>query len=78
MGGDASMDGAHAGGFNVVTWSIREYPRTFLPQALVSEIIQRRSWDLIAIQEISDANAFAELVDSLPAYEGVLSEERGF
>lgn len=75
LGGDASVDGQRAEGFSVVTWNIREYPRTFLSQALVREIIQRRTWDLIAIQEISDVSAFEQLVATLPEYEGVISQE---
>lgn len=79
LGGDASLDGSldvsHAEGFSVVTWNIQEYPRTFLSQALVREIIQRRAWDVIAIQEISDVTAFEQLVATLPEYEGVISQE---
>jgi endonuclease/exonuclease/phosphatase family metal-dependent hydrolase len=63
--------------FSVATWNIQEYPRTLLSPALVAEIIEGHAWDLIAIQEINNTVAFAQLVASLPDYEGVLSQEQG-
>ena len=56
---------------DVVTWNIEEFPKrgqTTVDGVL--EILQGLDADLFALQEISDVDAFARMVDEMPGWEG--------
>lgn len=62
---------------SVMTWNIRTFPLQNDTVERVREIILQQNPDVLAIQEIEDPNAFAELDTLLPQYEGVLNEDAG-
>jgi endonuclease/exonuclease/phosphatase family metal-dependent hydrolase len=64
-GSDATID--------IATWNIENFPATEATPRLVADLIASLDLDLVAVEEIADTAAFAELVARLPEHEGVLS-----
>ncbi len=85
-GGGGGSGGASAGSggapvhdrtATVVTWNLEQYPLTAEAETMAVTIIQDLSPDVLALQEVSDDNAFQRLVQNLPGYEGVLNDDPG-
>ncbi len=60
--------------FDIATWNIEQFPlngRTTV--SYLAQIIRDMDIDLIGIQEINDKNYFQALLDSLPEYDGYVS-----
>ncbi len=60
---------------DVVTWNIEEFPKNGQTTAAVADILQGMDADLFALQEISDVDAFEQMVDELPGWEGYVQSE---
>jgi predicted extracellular nuclease len=61
---------------DVVTWNIEEFPKNGQATAdAVVQILQGLDADLFALQEISDVNAFEQMVDQMPGWEGYVESE---
>jgi len=59
--------------FEVATWNIEWFPKNdLITLNYVIDIIEALDIDLLAIQEVDDTVAFAQMIDSLNAYEGYL------
>jgi len=65
IGSDATLD--------VATWNIENFPQSSRTPEIVADLIASMDLDLVAVEEIADVDAFAELVGRLPEHEGVLS-----
>jgi endonuclease/exonuclease/phosphatase family metal-dependent hydrolase len=61
---------------DVVTWNIEEFPKKGqATAAAVVEILQGLEVDLFALQEISNVDAFEQMVDQMPGWEGYVESE---
>jgi endonuclease/exonuclease/phosphatase family metal-dependent hydrolase len=59
--------------FDILTWNIEHFPKNGeTTEGLLIEAIEALSPDLLAIQEVSDTNAFWQVVGSLENYSGYL------
>jgi endonuclease/exonuclease/phosphatase family metal-dependent hydrolase len=61
---------------DVVTWNIEEFPKN--GQATidaVAQILQGLEADLFALQEISNVDAFEQMVEQIPGWEGYVESE---
>jgi len=65
VGTDATLEFA--------TWNIENYPRNAATPGLAADLIASMDLDLVAFQEITDIDAFNELVSRLRGYESILS-----
>jgi len=64
------------GSLEIVTWNIMNFPSQGDKSVdWVAKIIQQLDIDIYALQEIADVNAFQDLVDRLPGYEGIYSTD---
>ena len=71
LGMDETMD--------VMTWNMERFPlRGDTTISAVIEIIQDLNIDLIGVQEISEIGKFAEMMESLPDYDYVMSKQSSF
>ncbi len=62
--------------FDIATWNIEHFPlQGSTTINYVIKIIKNMDIDLIGLQEMDDAGAFNRLLDSLPEYNGVLSNQ---
>lgn len=59
-----------ANSLEVVSWNIEMFPKTASTVSDVVEIIRDLDVDIIAMQEITSVQAFQQIVDSLPEYDG--------
>ena len=66
IGSDLTLD--------VATWNLEDFPKRDTTVDLVADLIASLRLDLIAVQEITDIDAFDALVARLPDHEGVLSD----
>ncbi len=62
-----------AGALDVGAWNIRFFPSTAETASVVADVVASLGVDLIALEEVTDADAFNELVARLPEHEGLLS-----
>jgi endonuclease/exonuclease/phosphatase family metal-dependent hydrolase len=62
---------------SVVTYNLESYPLTPDAEAKAVSVIEDLRPDVIALQEIADADAFDALVAALPDYDGVLNDDPG-
>ncbi len=63
--------------FEIATWNIEWFPKNNAKTVnLVKDIIRDIDIDLIAVQEIASIKSFNTLVDSLPGWKGVLSNDQ--
>ncbi|MDP6935538.1 MAG: endonuclease/exonuclease/phosphatase family protein, partial [Myxococcota bacterium] len=61
---------------DVVTWNVEEFPKNGPATAdAVAQILQGLDADLFALQEISDVDAFEQMVDQMPGWEGYVESE---
>jgi len=61
---------------DVVTWNIEEFPKNGEATVdAVVQILQGLDADLFALQEISDVDAFEQMVDQMPGWEGYVQSE---
>ena len=79
-----------AGTLDLAAWNLKNFPcgnasfettcRSDQPASveLVSDLIASMALDLVAVEEIADEDAFAEIVARLPDHEGVLSTDSYF
>jgi endonuclease/exonuclease/phosphatase family metal-dependent hydrolase len=84
-GGQEDSEGSPAQGavafgtndtLDVVTWNIEVFPKNGQATAdAVVEILQGLDVDLFALQEISDVDAFEQMVDQIPGWEGYVESE---
>lgn len=59
--------------FEVATWNIEWFPKNDqITISYVIDIIEALDIDLLAIQEVDDTIAFAQMIDSLDSYKGFL------
>lgn len=65
VGSDATLD--------IATWNIENFPALSETPSLVADLITSLDLDVIAVQEIRDAEAFEEVVQRLPKHKGALS-----
>lgn len=63
------------GTFELATWNIEYFPQTNSTVELVGNIIGALDIDLYAIQEINDTTAFRDLLNQLPDYDGLFSQD---
>jgi endonuclease/exonuclease/phosphatase family metal-dependent hydrolase len=59
--------------FEVATWNIENFPKAMRTPAFLADLIASLELDLVAVEEIADANAFAEVMARLPDHDGLLS-----
>lgn len=59
--------------FEIATWNIEQFPKHTLTVSNVVEIIKDLDIDLFAVQEITNVNAFQNVINSLDDYEGVVA-----
>jgi len=59
----------------VLTWNIRQFPTNAGTTDKVADLIWQMGVDLVAVQEIADADAFQRLLCALPGYDGILSTD---
>ena len=58
---------------DVMTWNIKNFPKNGLnTMQYVTDIIVALDVDIIAVQEVDDANYFVQLIDGLNSYDGHL------
>jgi endonuclease/exonuclease/phosphatase family metal-dependent hydrolase len=56
---------------DIATWNIEWFPKNDqITVNLISEIISRLNFDIIAIQEIDDVESFDQMMDLMPSYLG--------
>ena len=58
---------------DVATWNLENFPMTSQTPEQVANIIASLDLDLLGVQEISDVDAFEELLARLPYHDGFLS-----
>ncbi|MGA9519862.1 MAG: endonuclease/exonuclease/phosphatase family protein [Myxococcaceae bacterium] len=56
----------------IATWNLRQFPASPEAPGRFAAAVQALDVDLLAVQEVEDADAFAQLLQALPAFEGVL------
>lgn len=61
---------------DIVTWNIENFPMRSNATSKVIDIIRNLDADIIALQEITDRNAFNTVVNSLDGYSGFLADVR--
>ncbi len=71
------VDGRCRAPLSMMSWNIEHFPLTDETEAAVVEIMEDLQPDLVGVQEIQNRDAFWELVDELPGYEGIIGE-RGY
>jgi len=60
--------------FEVMTWNIQNYPKTYTTTInLVARIIRELEIDIVALQEIESGSGFQDLLDELDGWEGIRS-----
>lgn len=59
--------------FDVATWNIENFPKSQFSVEYAANIIRSMDLELVAVQEIGDDAAFAELLERLPEHEGRIS-----
>jgi len=60
----------------IATWNLENFPLNGSSSVQwISAIIQQLDIDLYAVQEIADVPAFQQMVDGLPEYEGLYSDD---
>ena len=74
-GGPAAPLGPIEGGVRVMSWNVETFPLAADTPARVAAIVEEHAPDVVAIQEIAEASAFAELDALLPDYEGVIDDD---
>lgn len=62
--------------FEIATWNIRNFPADADAPWRVARLIAEMDLDLVAVQEISDVDAFDFVVDQLPRHAAVLSDDQ--
>jgi exonuclease III len=68
FGSDSSLE--------LLTWNVENFPLVENKTVVnVSEIILDLDVDLIGFQEIADTNSFRELLNLIPSYEGIYSQD---
>jgi endonuclease/exonuclease/phosphatase family metal-dependent hydrolase len=58
----------------IVTWNIRNFPRSDVTVQRLAELISIQQADIYCIQEVMDYNAIAELLNLIDGYEAVHSQ----
>jgi endonuclease/exonuclease/phosphatase family metal-dependent hydrolase len=58
---------------DIATWNIEYFPKATRTPAFLTDLIASLELDLVVVEEIADADAFAEVMARLPDHEGVLS-----
>lgn len=91
-GGSAARSGAPAGGHGgeggsaeahtgneatLLTWNLENFPHSAEASATAAELLGALSPDVAALEEIADADAFDDLLDALPGYDGFLNWDYG-
>lgn len=62
--------------FELVCWNIENYPKLGTTTVTdVTEIIRDLDVDVIAMEEIADTSAFRQLLNNLPEYAGIYSQD---
>jgi len=64
--------------FDVATWNIENFTVEDDTPRLVADLIASLALDFVAVQEVVDEDAFDELVERLPGYDGVLADIGAF
>jgi endonuclease/exonuclease/phosphatase family metal-dependent hydrolase len=72
VGGATPVDEA-----TVLTWNVESFPLTAGAIDGAAEVLTDLAPDVVALQEIGDEGAFAELLERLPDYEGILNDDPG-
>lgn len=60
---------------DVAAWNIAFFPRTDATPSLVADVVTSLDMDLVCVEEITDIDAWDELVARLPEHEGLLSSD---
>jgi len=64
------------GSLEILTWNIKNFPSQGDKSVdWVAKIMQQLDIDIYALQEIADVDAFQDLLDRLPGYEGIYSTD---
>lgn len=61
----------------LMTWNLENFPQSPQTADAVVQLLDEEVPDVVALQEITDVDAFDALLASLPAYEGVLNDDEG-
>jgi endonuclease/exonuclease/phosphatase (EEP) superfamily protein YafD len=61
----------------IATWNLREFPYTTTTTAAVAGLVPQLGVDLVALQELTDLDAFDDLVAALPGWAGTVAEDPG-
>lgn len=73
----ADSDAPPRDGVAVMTWNLEQFPRAAGTISAVADIVNNVGPDLLAIQEITDERAFAQLANALPDYQGMTNDDHG-
>lgn len=61
----------------IFTWNIEQFPKSSMTSAIVQDVITQYDLDVIALQEITNTNAFNTLVSELEGWEGTVVQYNG-
>lgn len=59
------------------TWNIENYPKTSESKNMVSKVLNRLDVDIMAVEEVSNTQAFTELLAEMPKFSGVIAGQNG-
>jgi uncharacterized protein len=77
-GGDQVLNPLRIGSadtLEIATWNIRNFPENQITGERVAFLIGEMDLDLVAVQEITDQQAFMQMLGGMDSYEGVLSTD---
>jgi endonuclease/exonuclease/phosphatase family metal-dependent hydrolase len=75
-GPDDPLHLGSAATLEILTWNLHNFPSTDTTAAEVAALTLAMDVDLVALQEIADVTAFAQILAALPGYEGVTSPDQ--
>jgi len=73
----AQPDGGTPAGATLMTWNLETFPLSPQTGTFVSDTLDSLQPDLVAVQDIAEASAFASFAADLPGYDGLLNDDPG-